>query len=234
MENREYDNFDEFATDYRTIHTNSLKVVGGDSELYSRLKAKQIVEILANSNGGKLLDFGCGDGIIVEMLSPLLPNWEFTGVDVSEESIRVAKEKGIERSKWVTFDGFKLPFEDNSFEVIFVANVFHHIEHKNHQGLIAEFIRILKKGGRVFFFEHNPYNPVTRHIVNTCPFDEDAVLLPPAYAKSLYRNGGFGTVNLNYVLFFPRHKLFSLFWPLENVLKWLPLGGQYFITATKD
>jgi len=234
MENREYDNFDEFANDYRTIHTNSLKMVGGDSELYSRIKAQQVTKILTQMDRGRLLDFGCGDGIIVELLSPLLPNWEFTGLDVSEESIRVAKDKGIERSDWTTFDGFKLPFEDNSFEAIFVANVFHHIEHKNHKGLIAEFIRILKKGGRVFFFEHNPYNPVTRHIVNTCPFDKDAVLLPPAYAKSLYKNGGFSAVKLNYVLFFPRHKLFTFFWPLENALKWLPLGGQYFITATKD
>ncbi len=234
MGKREYDNFDEFANDYRTIHTDSLKMVGGDSELYSRLKANSVAEFLRPENGGKLLDFGCGDGIIIEMLSPLLPNWEFTGVDVSEESIRVAKEKGIERSDWVTFDGYKLPLENESFEAIFVANVFHHIEHKNHKGLIAEFIRILKKGGRVFFFEHNPYNPVTRHIVNTCPFDKDAVLLPPAYAKSMYRDAGFSAVELDYVLFFPRHKLFSLFWPIEKVLKWLPLGGQYFITATKE
>ena len=75
MENREYDNFDEFANDYRTIHTDSLKMVGGDSELYSRIKANQVAELLANMNTGQLLDFGCGDGIIVEMLSPLLPNW---------------------------------------------------------------------------------------------------------------------------------------------------------------
>ncbi len=35
---------------------------------------------------------------------------------------------------------------------------------------------VLKKKGRVYIFEHNPYNPVTRYLVATCEFDRDAVL----------------------------------------------------------
>jgi hypothetical protein len=35
----------------------------------------------------------------------------------------------------------------------------------------------LKEDGHFIIFEHNPINPVTRHLVKNCPFDADAVLL---------------------------------------------------------
>lgn len=150
MEKREYDNFDEFADNYRNIHDNSLKIFGGDSKLYSKIKANEVAKNLIGEKYRALLDFGCGDWIVMEFLRPLLPSWNPSGIDVSEQSIKVAKSKKIDNSSWFVFDGFKLPFENESVDVIFVANVFHHIEYKNHQSLIAEFIRILKKGWGIF------------------------------------------------------------------------------------
>jgi hypothetical protein len=43
--------------------------------------------------------------------------------------------------------------------------------------VIAEMARVTRPGGMVAIIEHNPLNPVTRHIVSRCPFDRDAVLL---------------------------------------------------------
>ena len=41
---------------------------------------------------------------------------------------------------------------------------------------MKEINRVLKLGGRLYFFEHNPWNPFTRFLVRTCPFDKNAQL----------------------------------------------------------
>ena len=111
--------------------------------------------------------------------------------------------------------------------------VFHHIEHKLHDGVLKEIYRVLKRGGRFYNFEHNPNNPLTRKVVRECEFDEDAVLLKPAYNKMVTTNSGLKIEKLNYTLFFPRHKLFKIFHGLEKILTWCPFGAQYYIRAIK-
>lgn len=46
----------------------------------------------------------------------------------------------------------------------------------------------LKQGGHFIIFEHNPVNPVTRHLVKNCPFDADAVLLGMRETVARMRN----------------------------------------------
>lgn len=231
MQDKPFDNFDTFASDYRQIHTENLGLVGGDSLLYSKVKADWVYERLNHLESGAFLDFGCGDGIMPHLLSEMMPNWKFFGLDVSEESIKIAKSRNIPNSEWTTFDGFSLPYSDKKFDVIFVANVFHHIAHEHHIDILKEFQRVLKSGGKAFYFEHNPFNPVTRHIVNTCPFDKDARLITPNKSKSNFLAAGFSKVKVDYILFFPRHRIFQPFWSIENLLKNVPLGGQYVLTA---
>jgi hypothetical protein len=78
-------------------------------------------------------------------------------------------------------------------------------------------------------FEHNPFNPVTRRIVNTCPYDADAVLLKPSELIGLLRQAQLIPSNQAYCLFIPPK--FSSLAPLERYLQWLPLGGQYWVSA---
>ncbi|MFB0923842.1 MAG: class I SAM-dependent methyltransferase, partial [Vicingaceae bacterium] len=50
-----------------------------------------------------------------------------SGADVSEASIGIANGKGINNAIFKAYDGSKLPFEDNQFDVVFTSMVFHHI-----------------------------------------------------------------------------------------------------------
>jgi hypothetical protein len=78
-------------------------------------------------------------------------------------------------------------------------------------------------------FEHNPLNPLTVHAVNSCPFDENAVMIR---AKTLLRSlqdAGWACAALRYHIFFP-HALKGLR-SLEKYLRWVPLGAQYSATA---
>jgi SAM-dependent methyltransferase len=229
----EFDNFDRFAKEYRDIHNENIKITGADSEYFAQYKVEIVAEYIFANEKVKLLDFGCGDGISLQLFHRMLPNAVLAGIDVSEDSIAEAAARNIPGAELKPFDGFTIPFADATFDIVFVANVFHHIDHKNHPSTVAEILRVLKPGGKLFIFEHNPYNPVTRQIVKDCIFDEDAVLLPPPYTKQLLKTTGFIKANNHFTLFFPRKKLFKPFLSLEKWLRWLPIGGQYYALAEK-
>ena len=232
MENkRKFDDFDHFASDYRNIHNNNIKVSGVESDYFSEHKIK-ILKTIGIKDNYIFLDFGCGDGNSDPFFRKYYPSSKYFGIDISLESIQVAKEKNIENTFFTYFDGTKIPFPDNSFDLVFTACVFHHIEFQYHENPLKEIYRVLKKNGKFYIFEQKPWNPITQKMVNTCPFDKDAVLLKPNYTKKILQKT-FDNQSTNFILFFPRHKIFSIFIRFEYLLRKIPLGRQYFSKAIK-
>lgn len=229
---RIFDDFDTYAASYRDIHNENIKISGADSRYFAELK---VLHVKKAEQGGtlKILDFGCGDGASADYFHKHLQNCSYHGIDISLKSIEEAARKNIPNCNFKTFDGTTIPYADETFDIIFIACVFHHIASDFHPGILNELFRVLKNKGRIYFFEHNPYNPVTRKVVKDCPFDKDAVLLSPAYAKKIFEKSGFRNIDINFIIFFPRHKFFNRFLYLENSLAWIPLGGQYYIRAIK-
>jgi len=80
-------------------------------------------------------------------------------------------------------------------------------------------------------YEHNPFNPLTCYAVNTCPFDENAVLLKPNRVKYLYHEAGLEVAMTEFRVFFPA--ILKLLRPLEKWMTWFPLGAQYFVVGKK-
>ena len=146
---------------------------------------------------------------------------------------RVAKERKLPRANFVVYDGCNFPFGDESFHVVFIAGVLHHIDFALHEALVKEINRSLKKGGSLVLFEHNPLNPLTRYLVKTCVFDLQAKLLPHYYTSKLLNRNNLLIKKKKFIIFFPRKGLLSKLIFLEKYLQWLPLGGQYFIWAKK-
>jgi len=79
--------------------------------------------------------------------------------------------------------------------------------------------------------EHNPINPVTRYIVSTCEFDENAVLIPAGRLSAREKAAGFSKVEVAYTGFFPGALRFLL--PLEPWLSALPVGAHYYTLAVR-
>lgn len=232
MDKRTFDDFDEFAQNYRSIHNDNIKLSGADSFYFAEMKVKHLLKF---ENDAKLfvLDVGCGDGLTEEIMHTHFPNWEILGIDVSEQSIQVAQQKNIPNSSFKLYDGIHIPLADNSVSIIFVAGVLHHVQYNLHQPLLKDINRVLTIDGRLYIFEHNPFNPVTKYLVKTCVFDKDAKLLKPGYTTKLLKNSGFVIADKSFQIFFPRKGLLGKFIFLEKYLNWLPLGGQYFIRAIK-
>ena len=123
------------------------------------------------------------------------------------------------------------PFPPASFEVISACCVFHHISPSEWLDTACTLFRTLRPGGRLFIFEHNPWNPLTRWMVSRCPIDENAILLSANRCTSLLKEAGFEEIRRKFLLFLPPR--FRRVWKYERLLGRVPLGGQYVVVAQK-
>jgi len=225
--------FDDFANDYRQSHTANVKTISGkDSYYFSKLKVQELTYFETN-NQLQLLDIGCGDGVSEIYFQQFFDRFAVNAVDISEASILKAKAKSIPNTSFSTYSGVTLPFANDSFDIVFVGCVLHHVQPDKQLRFMQEAIRVLKKGGRLYIFEHNPYNPVTQHLVNTCEFDRGVKLIRPSTLKRMLKNAGGKLQGLHFIIFFPRYKLFQPLLFLEKYARRIPIGGQYFLRGIK-
>lgn len=225
--------FDEFAEDYDKLHAKNIAGSGFSPSYFDEYKIKEVARVLQGSLTNtplRILNYGCGIGKSELFFHKYFPKSTSLGVDISPESIRKAEEENthLPSAQFLLFAPGEFP-NWGKFDVIYIANVFHHIPHELHHDILVHLRTQLKPGGHLFMFEHNPWNPVTVRTINQCEFDKDAVLLTPDYAVKTYKKAGFINVKQNFTLFFPA--IASGLIPLEKYLRWLPLGAQYYIHA---
>lgn len=105
--------------------------------------------------GYRVLEAGCGVGAQTMILAKNSPDTMFTSVDISEESIRLAKnstmEEGISNVEFIAADLFDLPFPPGSFDAIFVCFVLEHL--KDPAGALRNLRMMLKEGGEITIIE---------------------------------------------------------------------------------
>lgn len=221
--------FDKFAKGYHKRNDQYLALSGEGSFFWAQYKAKKLIEWLPQCKNKPITicDFGCGDGVMTNFVSKELPKAHVHAVDPSSESINLAQE----RFPYISFSvsGNNIPFENQTFDLVYAAGVFHHIPFTQHEHYFNEVMRILKPGGHLVIFELNPYNLLTRFIVHRNPIDHNAKLLRPAYTIKNLKSCG--AVRRYYYGFFPGALRKLRF--LEPYLSELPLGGLYCCIAQK-
>ena len=99
---------------------------------------------LASIKPERYLDLGCGNGELTLKVSKIMGAKEVYGVDIDEESLLLATEKQIKTFK-VDLNRDRLPFEDNTFDLVTSFDVIHYLV--NTDNLISEAYRVLKPGG---------------------------------------------------------------------------------------
>ena len=241
--------FDAYAKGYESLHDRNVALVGAESQEFVHDKLRWCSRFAdrcfkATIETKTFLDYGCGVGRLgFDFHRYVGKSWNYIGFDPSEESIREAQEQYVARTEKshaaegsVAFHTMR-DWSDNRihYDFIFAACVFHHIEPNERESVLRRLWGTLKPNGVLVVWEHNPWNPITRKLVKECVFDHDACLLSIREMGRLWRGadatGPDAKTGHQFVTFFPGalHKLK----PLESVLGWLPLGGQWVFWARK-
>jgi ubiquinone/menaquinone biosynthesis C-methylase UbiE len=92
--------------------------------------------------GSKVLDLGCGNGIVAREFQKFFKA-EIFGIDI--------KDQRIEKIPFKIFDGFKIPFPEDYFDLVLICYVLHHA--KDPVLLLKEAKRVSKK---IIIFEDLP------------------------------------------------------------------------------
>lgn len=124
-----------------------------DARGYTRL-LKELSVLVKPSAGETFLDIGCGTGAFTQHL--LQMQLEGVGVDISYKSVQVAS-CALPQATFVVSDTETLPFRENQFDIVTFSGVLHHLPSMDRA--LNEGLRVLKRGGRLFAYDPNRYNP---------------------------------------------------------------------------
>ena len=128
---------------------------------YASSIRKQIFDSLALRGDEKVLDVGCGSGVLLNEATKRLTTGKATGIDIWAPHtgggnyallMKNAVAEGVaDRIEFKQADVRKLPFGDASFDVIVSSGALHHIgrDRSDHEQAINEMLRVLRPGGTI-------------------------------------------------------------------------------------
>jgi ubiquinone/menaquinone biosynthesis C-methylase UbiE len=130
--------YDEFYTK----HSEDWRMLG------AKYKAQHIVDVCKGQSFKTVLEVGAGDGSILKYLS----DWDFApqyhAVEISDSGVAHIQSRQIKNlASAQEFDGYSLPFEDDSIDLIILSHVLEHVEHER------MLLRELKRVGKNFVIE---------------------------------------------------------------------------------
>ena len=142
-----HENYDKTSDLYNRRYTGDYM----DTDAYSLwahegLTTRQVVDILKSvkSKPRQILDYGCGVGAWMNLLSGFFPDAQIHGVDISSTAIEKAKIK-FPNHHFACFNGVTAPFSDGQFDLIFSYHVLEHVSDLD--AGIQDIGRMLRPGG---------------------------------------------------------------------------------------
>lgn len=128
---------------------------GGIGRWYWDYRDRKIIKYLVDSKctevNKRIIDIGCGEGILIEKILQMFPEKEIIGIDPSKENIEICKAHNLK-----VYHGsvYSLPFNDLSVDCVLLIEVIEHLDHPDKA--ISEIKRILKKNAFfIILFPHD-------------------------------------------------------------------------------
>ena len=128
--------------------------------VYNPVYKKRLAEIVASlcEENSYILDFGCSDGCTAKMIMELKPSLNIVGVDI--------QCNGTAQIPRTIYDGKKIPYPDNTFDIVLSLDVLHHTEEM--ASLIEEMKRVSRK--YIIIKDHMVYSTYSRWLVGLSDF----------------------------------------------------------------
>lgn len=126
--------------------------------------------------GGLVLDVGCGTGLLGAAIASL--GYDVYGADLSPQMVRKARDRGLAGA--YAGSTTALPFADDSFDLAITVATLHHLETPERVArTVAEMARVVRRGGYVVLWDHNPSNPYWPILMKRVPQDSGDERLVP-------------------------------------------------------
>ncbi|MDR2063364.1 MAG: class I SAM-dependent methyltransferase [Candidatus Nomurabacteria bacterium] len=142
-------------------------------KLAQRNALEQFARVLAPRKSDKILDAGCGQGVVAHYLAEHYEA-EVTGITVTPHEVDVATKLARHRSlrgttQFELGDFEKLRFKDGTFDKVFTYETLAHAQ--DVERAAKELFRVLKSGGKAVFVEYEwDYDKFTAEYQKTFDF----------------------------------------------------------------
>lgn len=158
--------------------------------------SEHLIRSLGIRRGNKVLDVGCGTGLIIPwLLEEVGAEGRVTALDIAEKMLWIAREKHERPNvEYIHADISRTPFLDQSFDEVVCHNCFPHVAHKETAAL--EMFRILKPGGRATIC-HNESREAINAMHHDIGREVGGDMLPDENEmKAMFRGAGFREILL--------------------------------------
>lgn len=95
-----------------------------DWPLWKKKRVSEVIKSLKLPKHGKVLDFGCGNGIFSQVIKQVLPEWEVYGTDVSIKAVNKARKK---YPQCIFYSLFGKKYKNVKYNFIFTHHVLEHV-----------------------------------------------------------------------------------------------------------
>jgi ubiquinone/menaquinone biosynthesis C-methylase UbiE len=198
----------------------------GDQLEFSQWKAQRIKDALPeyNKEGLRILDVGCGSATTTYYLQEVFYQAVVTGIDKDHALLADARRHYADLDLQ-HYDGTTLPYTSQTFDLIVLSFVVHHLTNQDLLRVASECSRVLKPSGAIVVLDINPLNVVARY----------KFLRDPAERGSLLRTGRavkrfFSDLHTIKTLYYYSVCIFVM----ENIMPFLAFGGTYALIMKKN
>ena len=160
---------------------------------------RRLIERAGIRSGQQVLDLGCGTGTLTLMLKQAIPGANVTGLDGDPEVLSIARSKSEQTHADITWDeglAYKLPYPDQSFDVVLSSLVVHHLTSENKVHAFREVRRVLQPAGGFHIVDFGrPFSPLTRLQAAVMKNLEQAADNFSGRIAPMLQEAGFGSVS---------------------------------------
>ena len=119
-------------------------------------------------DGMRVLDVGCGTGLLADAIKRAYPDTTVVGVDADSRILEIARRRiagaGHSGVEFVNVRAERTGLESGTFDAALSTLVFHHLPVEAKEGAVREVLRLLRPGGRFLVVDLRPLMAADRPV----------------------------------------------------------------------